>query len=64
MTKSLKKYKSTSIIKKRKQNVKEIQFLEAVKWMKELVEWRKLNTSAWRVLCQGKSKPVHAPELA
>ena len=34
------------------------------KWMKELVEWRKLNTSAWRVLCQGKSKPVHAPELA
>lgn len=32
--------------------MKEIQFLEDVKWMEESVELRKLDTSACRILCQ------------
>lgn len=46
-------------IRKRKQHMKEIKFLEDVTWMEELVELRKLHASAWR-----ESKPAHAPDLA
>lgn len=31
--------------------------------MKESAELGKLNTSVWRVLCQGESKPIHAPDM-